>query len=166
MTRNLERIKMRKEFAIQLYKQMVKNPNIVVITGDLGYKMWDKIRYAFPDRFINVGASEFTMVGIACGLALEGKIPFVYTITPFYYRAFEMIRTYVNHENIHVNLVGSGRDKDYAHDGFSHEATDFNDIFGHLGNINQFFPLDLKEVESILEKMISNKEPNFISLKR
>ena len=90
---------MRGWFAYYLHKQMSKNNKIWIITGDLGYKMWDQIRIDFPDRFINTGAAEQAMMGIACGLALEGKIPIVYSISTFLlYRPFETIRNYINQE--------------------------------------------------------------------
>ena len=88
---------MRGWFAYELYQQMKKNKNIWLVTGDLGYKMFDSIKDDFPDRFLNAGSSEQAMMGIAVGLALKGKIPFVYSITPFLlYRSFETIRNYIN----------------------------------------------------------------------
>jgi transketolase len=99
---------LRRRFADETYKVMKKNKNIVVLTGDLGYKIWDQIRQDFPDRFYNVGAAEQALIGISVGLALEGKIPVVFSITPFLlYRPFETIRNYVNHEKIPIILVGS-----------------------------------------------------------
>ena len=69
---------------------MSANEDIVVLTGDLGYGLWDKIRIDYPDRFWNVGSSEQLMMGMASGMAMDGKIPFVYSITPFLlYRPFE-----------------------------------------------------------------------------
>ena len=86
---------MRKHFASLLHEEMSKNKDIYLITGDLGYGLWDKIRDDYPDRFFNVGSSEMAMMGMGIGLAMEGKIPFVYSITPFaIYRPFEMIRNY------------------------------------------------------------------------
>lgn len=158
---------MRPKFAELLYKAMQDDPDIYLITGDLGYGMWDKIQNMFPERFINVGAAEQTMVGIACGLALEGKKPFCYSITPFLlYRPFELLRTYVSHEQIPVRLIGSGRDKDYEHDGFSHDATDVNWVLGALPNIQKLFPDTLEDVENMFQLMLMANKPSFISLSR
>ena len=97
---------MRKIFAEKLYDKMKVNEDIYLITGDLGYGLWDKIRDDFPKRFFNVGSSEMAMMGMGIGLAMEGKIPFVYSITPFaIYRPFEMIRNYIDHEKIPVNIM-------------------------------------------------------------
>ena len=98
---------MRRDFAKLLHMKMSMDSSIYLITGDLGYGLWDDIQNDYTGRFFNVGSSEMAMMGMAIGLALEGKIPYVYSITPFaIYRPFEMIRNYLDHENIPVNIIG------------------------------------------------------------
>jgi len=95
---------MRPYFAECLHKEMKKNKDIYVLTSDLGYGMWDKIRKDYADRFINVGAAEQALIGISIGLALSGKIPVAYSITSFLlYRPFETIRNYVDYEKYQLN---------------------------------------------------------------
>ena len=78
---------------------MAKNESPFLLTGDLGYGLWDNVRRDHPKQFCNVGSSEQLMMGMAAGLAMEGKVPVVYSITPFLlYRPFEFIRNYLNHE--------------------------------------------------------------------
>ena len=157
---------MRKKFAQLLKEEMEINKNIYLITGDLGYGLWDEIKYLFKDRFYNVGSSEMAMLGIGIGLALEGKIPFVYSITPFaIYRPFEMIRNYLNHENIPVNIIGGGRDKDYGHLGFSHWAED-DKILNNFDNIRIFHPNSEESLGNILKETIYNIKPTYINLKK
>lgn len=156
----------RQEFSEELYKQMKLDKNIWLVTADLGYGMWDKIRDDFPDRFINTGAAEQAASDICVGLALSGKTPFMYTITPFYYRCWETLRTYINHEKINVKLIGSGRDDDYKHDGFSHDATDMLTHLKCLSNIKLFWPEDKKEIPPMLKTMLDSRSPSFISLRR
>ena len=55
---------MRKQFAKLLFETMIENKNIYLITGDLGYGLWDQIRDTYPDRFYNVGSSEMAMMGM------------------------------------------------------------------------------------------------------
>lgn len=158
---------MRGEFAYQLAKQMEIDDTIRVITADLGFGMWDYIRDKYPDRFLNVGAAEQAMVGIGCGMALSGLKPFCFSITPFLIkRPFETVSLYVNYSKIPVRLVGGGRDKDYAHDGISHNASDIRPLLNQFINIEQYWPYDNKEVEDMVKAMIEKDEPAFISLKR
>lgn len=158
---------MRQVFFKALHDQMAKNEDIFFITGDLGYFLADSIRLDFGNRFINTGAAEQTMMGVAVGLALEGKIPFVYSITPFLlYRPFETIRNYINHEKIPVKLIGSGRDDDYKHDGFSHHAFDDIKVMGCLPDIECIWPLDKESIPIFLDTMIKTPRPYYINLKR
>lgn len=146
---------------------MDQNDKIISLTGDLGYGGFDKIISDFPDRFFNCQAAELSMMGVACGLALEGKIPVVYSIGTFLiYRPFEIIRTYINHENMPVKLISSGRDKDYEHDGISHWMDDIKIYLDTFKNIKQYWPEKQEEIASILPEMLSNNRPCFLSLKR
>lgn len=166
---------MRGWFAYELYQHMKKNKDIILITGDLGYGMFDSIRDEVPEQFINTGAAEQAMMGIACGLAIEGKIPFVYSITNFLlYRPFETIRTYVNHEKLNVKLIGSGRNKDYKHDGISHWSDDAWKLFDPteqgegaiLDNIRALWPDTKEEIPDLVTNLIETKDPCFLSLRR
>lgn len=146
---------------------MATNKNIWVVVGDLGYKMWDAVKEKYPDRFINTGASEQAMIGIAVGLALEGKIPVVYSITPFLlYRPFETIRNYVDREKIAVKLIGSGRNKDYLHDGFSHWAEEDKSIMRNLKNIIASWPKNKKEIPTLVDKMLKSNKPWYVNLRK
>ena len=158
---------MRKEVINRLFTLMKDNKDIIVLTGDLGFGLLDQIRDIYPDRFYNCGASEQAMSDIAVGLALSGKIPIMYSITPFLlYRAFETWRTYVNHENIKVILIGSGRDQDYEVDGFSHDATDDHLFMSHFKNIKSFWPPDSREACEVLDEAISGDSPVYLNLTR
>lgn len=158
---------MRGWFAYELYKQMAKNDKIWLIVGDLGYKAFDHIRRDFPDRFINCGAAEQAMIGIATGMALNGKIPVVYSITTFLlYRPFETIRNYINHEEIPVKLIGGGRDKDYSHDGFSHWAEEDKKVLKIFNNIETSWPKEKEEIPSLVNDMIKSNKPWYVNLCR
>jgi len=158
---------MRKLFAQLLHKEMLVNSDIYLITGDLGYGLWDLIQQDFPDRFYNVGSSEMAMMGTAIGLAMENKIPYVYSITPFaIYRPFEMIRNYLDHENIPVNIIGGGRDTDYGYLGFSHWSTDDKRIMGVFDNIYSTWPDSDIELDTAFKYSLTKKQATYINLKR
>jgi len=158
---------MRKRFATELHKHMKADERIVFVTADLGYGLADQIRADFPDRFINTGAAEQCAVGVGVGLALSGKIPIVYSITPFLlWRAAETIRLYINHEKIPVKLVGSGRKNDYKHDGFSHFAGDDKKLLECWPNIDARWPSCADVIPIIVKEMLYNEKPYYLNLKR
>lgn len=146
---------------------MKKNKKIFVLTGDLGYGMFDQIKKDFPDRFINVGAAEQSLLDIGVGLVLKGKIPVCYSITPFLLcRAFETIRTYINREKIPVIMVGSGRGLDYEIDGFSHWANDDTDLMHLFENIDPYWPKTKEEIPALVGKILKAGKPVYLNLTR
>ena len=156
---------MRKQFAEFLHSEMSQNEDIHVITGDLGYGLWDRIKIDYPDRFTNFLSSEQLMVGAACGMAMEGKVPVVYSITPFVlYRPFEWIRNYLDHERIPVKLVGGGRDKDYGYLGFSHWAEEDEQVMSVFKNIQFYKPKEFTKEVGL--DLIYNNQPSYLNLSR
>ena len=157
---------MRRLFAVELLKYAKQDKNIVVVSFDLGFVMWDEIA-KLPEQFYNVGASEQAGIGIAVGLALSGKKVFCYSITNFLlYRPFEFIRNYIDYEKIPVKLVSSGRGKDYPEDGITHHSEDAKPVLDTLPNISQYWPGTKEEIPGMLKEMLISNIPSFISLKR
>ena len=146
---------------------MEVDDSLVVLLGDLGYGLFDDLREKFPDRCINFGASEQLMIGAAVGMAQEGITPVCYSMSSFLlYRPFEFLRNYVNHEHVPVKLIGSGRDKDYSHDGISHWAHDDEQVLAALPNIEVYKPKSIAELEDIWPAFINSKEPAYLNLTR
>lgn len=157
---------MRRDFHSLLLRYMEQDPRIVLITGDLGFGMFDRVAERFPARFHNVGAAEQLMLGVAVGLALDGYIPVTYTITPFYWRCAEFIRNYADHEQIAVKLVGGGRNRDYAHDGFTHDASDDRLLFSCFPRVAAYWPGNLSELNAQTYLWLYAKGPAYLNLSR
>lgn len=158
---------MRKLFGSLIFDEMRRNESIYLITADLGFGVLDRCKESFSDRFYNTGAAEQLMIGIGIGLAENKKIPICYSITPFLlYRPFEFLRNYVNYENIPVKLVGSGRGKDYSHDGISHWADDDEEVLSSLPNIQIFKPLSEEDLVKQLPDFLYSNNPSYLNLKR
>lgn len=156
---------MRADFAKFLHTEMSLNDKILLLTGDLGYGLWDRIKIDYPDRFINTLSSEQLMLGIASGLAIDGYIPVVYSITPFViFRPYELIRNYMDHENIAVKLVGGGRDRDYGYLGFSHWAEDDIAALSVFKNIKTYKPENINN--DICKEFLYNNSPSYLNLKK
>jgi transketolase len=154
-------------FAHYLYEEMKINKKIFLIIPDLGYGIYNKHLKDFPDRAINVGASEQSAIGIAVGLAIQGKIPFIFSIPNFLiYRPYEWIRNYINHESIPVKLIVGGRDDEYKEDGFTHQSKDLKEVMKVFPNIIQYWPDKKEEIELIVKEMILNNKPCLLSMPR
>ena len=147
---------------------MLVNNNAYLLLGDVGFGIFDKHRLAFPSRVINCGAAEHTMLSMAVGLAMEGKIVFAYTITPFLlWRGAEVIRNYIHHEEIPVKLIGSGRSRDYEKDGYSHCCVEdvalIKEIFY---NIERYRPRTKEDISKMFQDMVNNNRPSYMNLSR
>jgi transketolase len=156
----------RGHFFFNLYEMMEKDPDIMVITADLGYPGFDRIQEDFPNRFFNVGAAEQLMLDMAVGMAYAGKKPYCYSITTFLiYRPFETLRTYIAHEKLNVTLCGSGIGFDYAHDGISHYSQDVTEYLDVLGTIQTATP-NKASMRQVMDSLNLKKGPKFLWLGR
>ena len=98
---------MRRSFGKIITELADRDEKIYVIVGDIGYRIFDEFRQKHPDRFINMGICEQSMIGVSAGMALEGLNPWVYTITPFLIeRPFEQLKLDIDQQNVNVKLVG------------------------------------------------------------
>ena len=154
---------MRRRFGEIITQLADENENIFVIVGDIGYRVFDDFRDKYPERFINMGICEQSMISVASGMALEGLHPWVYTITPFLIeRPFEQIKLDIDQQNVNVNLVGFA---DYPTLGPTHAELNGEKLMKLFKNIKSFFPKNSDETESAIYQSYKNNGPNFISLK-
>ena len=127
-----------------------KDDKVIVLTGDLGYSFYEGFAEKFPDRFINCGCIEQSMVGIAAGLALAGWKPYVYSGSVFLLtRAYEQIRDDVAYNRLNVKLVGTGAS---GFLGFTHNFENNENEEDLLKNLplRRFFPVRPKDLEIAL----------------
>lgn len=118
-----EKIDMRDVFFNSLYEIISKDKNVIVLTADHGAFGLDQIRKDFPKQYINVGIAEQNMISVAAGLALSGKIVYVYSIINFVtLRCLEQINIDISSMNLHVNIIGVGAGFTYSTDGPTHHG--------------------------------------------
>lgn len=158
---------MKKRFIETLIKLAEKDKNIYLLTGDLGFSALEDFAEKFPERFINCGVAEQNMIGVAAGLALSGKKPYVYSIVPFLtMRCFEQIRNDICYQNLDVKLVGVGGGFSYGDLGATHHAIEDIGILRALPNMTILCPADLAETEQLILKSYQTKNPTYIRLVR
>lgn len=138
---------MRNTFSEALYDEATKNPNIYIVVSDISPAgSMAKFTTQYPDRFINVGVAEQSMIGIAAGLALKGCQPFAYTIATFsLYRPFEMVRDDLCYQNLPVTVVGMGAGVIYSTLGGTHHTQEDIAVAGAIPNMQIIAPCDPAE---------------------
>jgi transketolase len=138
---------MRNTFSEALYKAASADPRVYVVVSDISPAgSMSKFRDEYPDRFINVGVAEQSMIGICAGLALKGCQPFAYTIATFsLYRPFEMVRDDLCYQNLPVTVVGMGAGVIYSTLGGTHHTQEDVAIAGALPNMQIIAPCDPAE---------------------
>ncbi|PIU22409.1 MAG: 1-deoxy-D-xylulose-5-phosphate synthase [Candidatus Diapherotrites archaeon CG08_land_8_20_14_0_20_30_16] len=154
---------MRNVFVNKLFEYAKKDSNILLLTGDLGYGLFDNFRFNLPKQFINVGIAEQNMINIASGLSYSGKNVFVYSIIPFLLmRPFEGIRLNISYNNLPVKLLGAGGGLLYGAEGPTHHAYEDIGLLRLLPNVTIFCPGDKMEIDNLLEDVINYKSPIYI----
>ena len=156
---------MRDAFNTELNKLAAVDENVLLLTADIGFQVFDEFRGNYPDRFYNVGVAEANMIGMATGLALSNKKPFVYTIIPFLtMRAFEQIRTDICIMNQPVNIVGVGGGVAYGTLGPTHHSLIDLAILRALPNMTVITPCDPIESMLATRASIEHNGPIYIRL--
>ena len=136
---------MRRKFGKIINELANKDKNIYLLVGDIGYGIFDDFRKNHPNRFINMGICEQSLIGVASGMALEGLKPWVYTITPFLIeRPFEQIKLDIDQQKANVKLVGFA---DYPNLGPTHSELTAKHLMKLFKNTKSFFPNNSKETE-------------------
>jgi len=154
---------MRRRFGKIISQLAEKDEKIYVIVGDIGYRVFDEFRDKFPNRFINMGICEQSIISVASGMALEGLKPWIYTITPFLIeRPFEQIKLDIDQQNVNVNLVGFA---DYPTLGPTYTEINAKKMMKLFNNIESLFPSDGDETEKMILQAYEREGPSFISLK-
>lgn len=156
---------MRYTFVETLTEEAEKNKDIILLTGDLGFTVFEKFRDKFPDRFINVGVAEQNMINIATGLALCGKIVFTYTIATFAtMRPFEQIRQGIAAHKASVVIVGSGAGLSYGTASVTHHAVEDIHLMRALPGVTILCPSDPIETKWATKTAIKIKSPVYLRL--
>jgi transketolase len=143
-----------------------ERPDMIFLTGDLGFMALEPLRDRLGSRFVNCGVAEQNMVGVAAGLAREGLEPWIYTIAPFgYARAFEQIRNDVCLHGLSVRLLGNGGGYGYGVMGPTHHALEDYGTLLTLQGMTAFVPAFNEDVPPIVERT-SISGPSYVRLGR
>lgn len=155
----------RKAFVKKLTELVLNNKNIYLLTGDLGFSIFDEFKIKFPDNYINIGISEANMIGMAAGMAMCGKQVFVYSIIPFItFRCFEQIRNDICLQNLPITIIGVGEGLSYGTSGPTHHSIEDIGVMSSLPNMVVISPGDPIEVEKLVDQTLNLGSPCYMRL--
>jgi transketolase len=156
---------MRNAFADELTQLAEQDPRLILLSGDIGNKLFDKFKDVDDLRFYNCGIAEANMMGVSAGMALSGLRPFVYTITPFTTtRCFEQIRVDVCYHKAPVVIVGTGAGLSYAELGPTHHSLEDIAILRTLPGMRIVAPCDSIELRLALRAALEDDSPTYIRI--
>lgn len=156
---------MRDSFLNLLFLYAKKNPNVIVLTGDLGYGSLDNFFKKLPNQIYNLGITEQSIISISSGLALEGKKVFVYSITNFVsLRVLEQIRNDLCYHNLDVTILAIGSGFSYGQLGFTHHSSEDIAVIRAIPNITIFAPSDQTEIDIFFDVIIQSTGPKYVKL--
>jgi transketolase len=156
---------MRNAFAQQLTELAERDPRVVVLSGDIGNRLFDDLKARCPNRFFNCGVAEANMIGMAAGLALSGLRPVCYTIAPFItYRCLEQIRVDVCYHQAPVVIAGTGAGLAYASLGATHHSCEEMGMLRLLPGLAVVAPADAAEVRGALRAALRSPQPVYLRL--
>lgn len=156
---------MRNAFADELTKLARQNDKVVLLSGDIGNKLFDNFKKIDERRFYNCGVAEANMMGVAAGMALSGLRPVIYTIAPFTTtRCFEQIRVDVCYHKAPVVIVGTGSGLSYAELGPTHHSLEDMAILRTLPGMCVLAPCDITELRLALCAALHEDGPVYIRI--
>lgn len=156
---------MRNAFADQILQLARRDSRVVLLSGDIGNRLFDKLRDEFPDRFYNCGIAEAGMIGMAAGLAMSGLRPYCYTIAPFVtYRCLEQIRVDLCYHHQPVVLVGTGAGLSYASLGGTHHSCEEMGMLRLLPGLSVAAPADNAELRALMNATLSHHGPVYLRI--
>ena len=156
---------MRQNFTKSLVDLAEKDQRVFLLTVDVGYGVLEPFQEKYLSRFINSGIGEANAVGVATGMALKGKIPFIYSINSFLlFRGLEQIRMLAD-MGPKVILVGTGLEREYTNFGITHYAYGDEAILSTMP-IKVLTPKTKEGVAKVVDEAYQHSGPSYIRLSR
>jgi len=156
---------LRKTFTNVATQIIKSNENSALLLGDIGVYGFKDILNDFPNRALNIGILEQSMVSVGAGFASEGIIPIIHTIAPFIVeRALEQIKVDFGYQSLPGNFVSVGASFDYAKLGCTHHCPGDVNILSNIPGLNIFIPGHSKEFENQLLNCWNSGQVNYYRL--
>ncbi len=156
---------MRNQFAQTMTELASVDQRLVLLSGDIGNRLFNPYKEIAPERFYNCGIAEANMITMAAGMAFSGLRPVAYTITPFITtRCLEQIKVDICYHNLPVILVGTGSGLSYAELGATHHSCEDIAIMRSMPNMSIVCAADRTEVRLALMAAMEHDGPVYLRI--
>lgn len=166
--KDVEKVPTRNGYGEALIELGKRNPNVVVLTGDLKESTRvEAFAKQYPDRFIECGVAEQNMAGIAAGLGISGKVPFISSYAVFSPgRSWDQVRVSITYNDANVKIAGAHTGISVGPDGATHQALEDIAIMRVLPNMTVFSPCDVYETRRVTAAVAEHKGPAYFRFAR
>jgi len=169
MGKDFHSMEMRFVYGETLNELIEHNPNVMCLEADLSKASGTNptVSSRHPQNFLNVGVAEANMIGIAAGLASEGKVPFCASFTCFATRrVYDQITISVAYANRNVKIVGTAPGITAGPNGGTHMCFQDLAIMRAMPNMHVYSPCDALELRSVMRHMAATQQPTYMQLIR
>ncbi|MBI2321130.1 MAG: 1-deoxy-D-xylulose-5-phosphate synthase, partial [Chloroflexi bacterium] len=158
---------MRDAFFEALHPIVRADQNVIIISADNGAPMLDTFWQTLPDQCFSVGIAEQQMIGMACGMAFEGKKVYTYAIAPFItLRCYEQNKLDMCAMNLPVVNLGVGAGYAYDIMGPTHHTAEDIAVMRALPNLVMFSPADGVTAAALARISYECRSPQYIRFDR
>ena len=156
---------MRNAFVEEVSSIFFSSERVALLLGDIGSFGFRRLLEEFPDRALNLGILEQSMIGVGAGLASEGMVPIIHTIAPFLVeRSLEQIKVDFGYQSLAGNLVSVGSSYDYSSLGCTHHCPADINLLHNIPGVNIFVPGHVEEFRNNFRNEWNNKKLNYFRL--
>ena len=169
MGKDYHSMEMRFVYGETLNELIEQNPNVMCLEADLSKASGTNppVASRHPAHFLNVGVAEANMIGLAAGLASEGKVPFCASFTCFASRrVYDQVTISVAYANMNVKIVGTAPGVTAGPNGGTHMCFADLAIMRAMPNMHVYSPCDALELRSAMRYMAGNRQPTYMQLVR
>jgi transketolase len=140
-----------------------EDPRVAVVLAEISTGQFQRALASHPDRAVNVGIMEQTMVGVAAGFAMEGFLPVVHTITPFLVeRPLEQIKLDFGYQGLQGTFVSVGGSYDYTSEGFTHHSPGDVQVMLTVPGMEVLVPGAPDELDRLFRASYADGHPTYL----
>ncbi len=156
---------MRSQFKNTVMKLAERDDKLVLLFGDISVYLFNDFSLLYPDRLLNAGICENTLISMAAGMSAAGFHPIVHTIAPFVTeRSYEQVKLDICYNRLGCTIVTTGGSFDYAWDGATHHCYTDLEIMRMLPEMEVMQPGSKKEFDVLLTQCYNNCNPSYMRI--